>query len=208
MKLLLMGVQGSGKGTAAEKLSEIYNIPTISVGDLFREVISSGNELGKQLKEIIDAGNLVSDDLTAQILNARLNEEDCKDGYILDGYPRTMNQAILLKQITDIDKVVFLDVNFDIVTDRILGRRTCPKCNHIHNLKYPGDPEFCSICGTKYIVRSDDTESAVKKRLQTFAEKTLPIVDYYKNQGLVITVDASKNPEHTLKQIIEGLKKL
>lgn len=206
MKLLLMGAQGSGKGTAAEKLSKIYDIPTISVGDLFRQVISSGSDLGKQLKEIIDAGNLVSDELTTQILNARLSEDDCKNGYILDGFPRTMNQAFLLENITNIDKVVFLDVNFDIVIERITGRRTCPKCNHIHNIKYLGDPDFCSICGTKYIVRSDDTEQAVKKRLQTFAEKTLPIVDYYKKQGLVLTVDASKNPEHTLKQILEGLK--
>ncbi len=206
MKLLLMGAQGSGKGTAAEKLSKIYNIPTISVGDLFRQVIASGSDLGKQLKEIIDAGNLVSDELTTQILNARLSEDDCKNGYILDGFPRTMNQAFLLEKITDIDKVVFLDVNFDIVIERITGRRTCPNCNHIHNIKYLGDPDFCSICGTKYIVRSDDTEQAVKKRLQTFAEKTLPIVDYYKKQGLVLTVDASKNPEHTLKQILKGLK--
>lgn len=206
MKLLLMGAQGSGKGTAAEKLSKIYNIPTISVGDLFRKVISSGSDLGKQLKEIIDAGNLVSDELTTQILNARLSEDDCRNGYILDGFPRTMNQAILLENITDIDKVVFLDVNFDIVIERITGRRTCPKCNHIHNIKYLGDPEFCSICGTKYIVRSDDTEQAVKKRLQTFAEKTLPIIDYYKSQGLVLSVDASQNPEHTLKQILEGLR--
>lgn len=206
MKLLLMGAQGSGKGTAAEELSRIFNIPTISTGELFREVISSGSQLGQQLKEIIDAGNLVSDDMTLQILNVRLSENDCKNGYILDGFPRTINQAYLLEKITTIDKVVFLDVNFDIVIERIAGRRTCPKCNHIHNIKYLGDLDICSICGTKYVVRSDDTEQAVKKRLQTFAEKTLPIIDYYKNQGLVLTVDASKNPEHTLKQILEGLK--
>ena len=205
MKLLLMGAQGSGKGTAAEKLSVIYNIPTISIGDLFRAVVKSGSDLGKQLKEIMDAGNLVSDELTVQILNARLAEDDCKGGYMLDGFPRTIEQAYLLEKITKIDKVIYLDVDFNNVIERLTGRRTCPKCNHIHNIKYPGDPENCSICGTKYIIRSDDTAEAINKRLATFAEKTMPIVDYYKNKGLVLTVDANKNPEYTLEQILKGL---
>ena len=205
MKLLLMGAQGSGKGTAAEKLSVIYNIPTISIGDLFRAVVKSGSELGKQLKEIMDAGNLVSDELTLQILNARLAEDDCKGGYMLDGFPRTIEQAYLLEKITQIDKVIYLDVDFNNVIERLTGRRTCPKCNHIHNIKYSGDPENCSVCGTKYIIRSDDTAEAINKRLATFAEKTLPIVEYYKQKGLVLTVDANKNPEYTLQQILKGL---
>lgn len=205
MKLLLMGAQGSGKGTAAEKLSVKYNIPTISTGDLFRAVIKSGSELGNKIKSIIDAGHLVSDELTMQILNARLAEPDCVNGYILDGFPRTMDQAYLLKKITSIDKVIYLDVDFSIVIDRIAGRRTCPNCSHIHNIKYPGDPDYCSVCGTKYIIRADDTEEAIKKRLTTFVEKTLPIVEYYKQKGLVLQVDASLNPEHTLSQIIKGL---
>lgn len=205
MKLLLMGAQGSGKGTAAEKLSVIYNIPTISIGDLFRAVVKSGSELGKQLKEIMDAGNLVSDELTLQILNARLAEDDCKGGYMLDGFPRTIEQAYLLEKITQIDKVIYLDVDFNNVIERLTGRRTCPKCNHIHNIKYSGDPENCSVCGTKYIIRSDDTAEAINKRLATFAEKTLPIVKYYKQKGLVLTVDANKNPEYTLQQILKGL---
>ena len=205
MRLLLMGAQGSGKGTAAEKLSVIYNIPTISIGDLFRAVVKSGSDLGKQLKEIMDAGNLVSDELTLQILNARLAEDDCKGGYMLDGFPRTIEQAYLLEKITKIDKVIYLEVDFNNVIERLTGRRTCPKCNHIHNIKYSGDPENCSICGTKYIIRSDDTAEAINKRLATFAEKTMPIVDYYKNKGLVLTVDANKNPEYTLEQILKGL---
>lgn len=207
MRLLLMGAQGSGKGTAAEKLSVIYNIPTISIGDLFRAVVKSGSELGEQLKEIMDAGNLVSDELTLQILNARLAEDDCLGGYILDGFPRTIKQAHLLENITKVDKVVYLNVDFANVIDRLTGRRTCPKCNHIHNIKYPGDPENCSVCGTKYIIRSDDTAEAINKRLATFAEKTLPIIDYYKQKGLVLDIDANGSPEQTLNQILKGLGK-
>lgn len=207
MKLLLMGAQGSGKGTAAETLKVKLNIPTISTGDLFRSVIASGSDLGKELKTIIDAGNLVPDELTLKILNERLSEEDCKNGYILDGFPRTIEQAHLLEDITTIDKVIFLDVDFSIVIERITGRRTCPKCGHIHNIKYAGDPDNCSVCGTKYVVRSDDTEEAIKKRLATFTEKTMPIVDYYKQKGLVVSVDAGKNPEYTMEQIMNALGK-
>lgn len=207
MKLLIMGAQGAGKGTAAEKLSVMYNIPTISTGDLFRGAVKSGSELGLKLKEIMDAGNLVPDELTLQILNNRLAEKDCQNGYILDGFPRTLEQAYLLENIASIDKVIYLDVDMSIIVDRLAGRRTCPKCSHIHNIKFAGDPDYCSECGTKYVVRSDDTEDAIKKRLATFTQKTLPIVDYYRKQGKVLEVNANVDPEYTLKQITEGLGK-
>lgn len=207
MNLLLMGAQGSGKGTAAETLKVKLNIPTISTGDLFRQFIASGSKLGEELKSIIDAGNLVPDELTLKILKERLSQDDCKNGYILDGFPRTIEQAKLLDGIAKVDKVIFLDVDFSIVIERITGRRTCPKCSHIHNIKYSGDPDYCSVCGTKYVVRSDDTEEAIQKRLATFTEKTMPIVDYYKAKGLVVTVDAGKNPEFTMKQIMDALEK-
>lgn len=204
MKLLIMGAQGAGKGTAAEKLSVIYGIPTISTGDLFRAATSSGSQLGKQLKTIMDAGALVPDDLTLKILQERLMQPDCKNGYILDGYPRTLEQAKMLETIATIDKVIYLDVDLSIVVKRLSGRRTCPKCSHIHNISFAGDPDYCSVCGTKYTVRSDDTEDAIKKRLETFVSKTLPIVDYYKEQGKVLTVNASVSPENTLEQIVKG----
>lgn len=207
MKLLIMGAQGAGKGTAAEKLSIIYNIPTISTGDLFRAAVNSGSSLGKQLKEIMDAGSLVPDNLTLEILKERLAQKDCVNGYILDGFPRTIEQAHLLNGITNIDKVIYLDVDLGIVVDRLAGRRTCPKCSHIHNIKFAGDPDYCSECGTKYVVRSDDTEEAIKKRLDTFVKKTMPIVDYYRSLGKVLEVNANVDPEFTLKQITEGLGK-
>lgn len=207
MKLLIMGPQGSGKGTAAEELSKIYKIPTISTGDLFRKEISQKTELGQTAKQIMDSGNLVPDELTLKILNNRLKESDCKNGYILDGFPRTMNQAHLLDDIAKIDKVIFLEVDRDIVIERIGGRRTCPNCGHIHNIKFAGDPEKCSVCGTKYIVRADDTREAIEKRLNIFSVQTLPIIQYYKQKGLVLSIDASQTPEHSLKQIIEGLER-
>lgn len=207
MKLLIMGAQGSGKGTQCEQLTKLYNIPAISTGDMFRNIIASGNELGKKVKSIIDAGNLVPDDITLEVLKDRLKKSDCKNGFILDGFPRTIEQAHLLEKITKIDKVIFLDVDYNIVIDRITSRRTCPKCGHIHNIHFAGSPDICSECGEKYIVRSDDTEEAIKKRLDTFNKKTLPIVDYYKKQGLVLSVDASVDPKHILDQIVKGLAK-
>ena len=207
MKLLIMGPQGSGKGTVARELSKILNIPTISTGDLFRNIINSGSELGKKLKSIMDAGPLVPDDLTEDILKQRLAEKDCRKGYILDGFPRSISQMQLLKKITQVDKVLYLDVDYDTVIDRIGGRRTCPKCGYIHNIKFAGDPENCSQCGTKYVTRSDDTEEAIKKRLETFQQQTIPVVEYFRKKNLVIDIDASKDPEHTLKQILKGLGK-
>ncbi|MBQ8468525.1 MAG: nucleoside monophosphate kinase [Clostridia bacterium] len=202
-----MGPQGSGKGTAAQELSNILKIPTISTGDLFRTEAASGSELGNRLKSIIDSGSLVPDELTVGILKQRLLQDDCKNGYMLDGFPRTMEQARLLENISQIDKVLYLDVDFDTVIERIGGRRTCPKCGHIHNVKFAGDPNYCSVCGTKYVVRADDTEEAIRKRLDTFTQKTLPIVEHFRQKGLVLSVDASRTPEYTLKQILKGLGK-
>ena len=207
MKLLIMGAQGAGKGTAAEQLSKIYNIPTISTGDLFRAIVKTDSDLARKVKGIIEKGELVPDELTLSVLQDRLEKDDCQNGYILDGFPRTLDQAKMLETITSIDKVIFLEVEKAIVLERIAGRRTCPKCSHIHNIKYPGDPEYCSECGTKYIIRADDTPEAIEKRLATFATKTLPIVDYYKQKGLVLSVDSNVSPQATIDQIFKGLGK-
>lgn len=205
MKLLIMGAQGSGKGTQCEELTKIYNIPAISTGDLFRGIIATGSELGKKVKTIIDAGALVPDETTVEVLKDRLSKSDCQNGFILDGFPRTMEQAKLLEGITQIDKVIYLNIETKTAIERIGGRRTCPNCSHIHNINYPGDPEYCSVCGTRYVVRDDDTEESILKRLQTFKEKTLPIVDYYRSKGLVIEINANINKEYALNQITEGL---
>ena len=177
------------------------------MGDLFRKEIATGSAFGKEIQTLINAGNLVPDELTIKVLNSRLKEKDCKNGYILDGFPRTMNQTKLLEKIANIDKVIFLNVDFDIVFDRIGGRRNCPKCGHVHNIKFAGDPEKCSVCGSKYIIRADDTREAIEKRLAIFESQTLPIVDYYRQKKLVLDVDAGGSPENSLEQILKGLAK-
>lgn len=206
MKLLIMGPQGSGKGTQAEKISSLYSIPTISTGDLFREEIANGSSLGKKIKSIIDKGGLVPDDITINILSNRLSSNDCKKGYILDGFPRTIEQAELLDKLTDIDKVIYLSLADNFVIERISGRRSCPKCHHVHNINFPGDSIHCAICGTKYIIRDDDKPDAIQKRLETFHQKTEPILDYYKKFGKVIEIDAKDTPEKVYNLIVNKLK--
>ena len=205
MKLLIMGPQGSGKGTQAEKISSLYKIPTISTGDLFREEIASGSSLGKKIKAIIDKGGLAPDDITINVLRNRLNNDDCKKGYILDGFPRTIEQAKLLENFANIDKVIYLSLKDSFVIERISGRRSCPKCHHVHNINFPGDPVHCAMCGTNYIVRDDDKPEAIQKRLETFHQKTEPILDFYKQSGKVVVIDASANPDEVYNQILKNL---
>lgn len=208
MKLLIMGPQGSGKGTAAEELKKQFNLATISTGDLFRNAIKNRTELGKMVEPIINAGKLVPDEITIAMLQERLEKDDCKSGWLLDGFPRTLNQAKELLKIANIDKVIYLDVDKNTILDRISGRRTCPACGHIHNIKYSGDPNNCAVCGEKYVVRDDDKPEAIEKRLKTFEEQTLPAKKYFEQMGLVLDVDASKNPDYTMQQILKGLKSL
>ena len=206
MKLLIMGPQGSGKGTQAEKISSLLNIPTVSTGDLFREEISSGSSLGKKIKAIIDEGKLAPDDITIKLLGNRLKNDDCKKGYILDGFPRTIEQAKLLDNFTEIDKVIYLSLDDNFVIERISGRRSCPKCHHVHNISFPGDPIHCALCGTKYIIRDDDKPEAIAKRLETFHQKTEPILNYYAKANKVVVIDASKSPNEVYNQIVKNLK--
>jgi len=208
MNLLVMGAQGSGKGTVSEALKKQFGVATISTGDMFRSAIKNQTELGKIVEPIINAGHLVDDQLTFAILKERLKEKDCKHGWILDGFPRTLNQAKELCECEHIDKVIYLDVDYQTILDRIVGRRVCPACGHIHNIKYSGDPFYCSVCNTKYIVRDDDKPDAIAKRLKIFKEQTLPAKEFFEEKGLVLNVDANKSLSYTLDQILEGLKVL
>ena len=208
MNLLIMGPQGAGKGSICEALKQQFGMATISTGDMFRTAIKNQTKLGKIVEPIINAGHLVDDNLTIAILKDRLKEKDCKNGWILDGFPRTLTQAKELDQFAKIDKVIYLDVDYNIIIDRISGRRTCPACGHIHNIKYPGDQLYCSICKTKYIVRDDDKPEAIKKRLDTFEKQTIPAKNYFEEKGLVLKVDASKSLDLTIEQVIKGLEVL
>ena len=182
MKLVLIGCPGAGKGTQAKKLSKHYGIAHISTGDLLREQMKQGTELGKKVSEIMNAGGLVSDEIVSAMLAERIKADDCKNGYILDGYPRNVSQAEGLDAITGpLDKVVCIDVDDNIIVDRMTGRRGCPKCGSMYHIKYnpPKQDGVCDACGEALIQRKDDNEETVKNRLKVYHETTAPVINYY-----------------------------
>ena len=189
MKLVLIGCPGAGKGTQAKMLSKKYGIAHISTGDLLREQIKKGTELGKKVSEIINAGGLVSDDIVSAMLAERIKDDDCKKGYILDGYPRTVSQAEGLDSIVgSLDKVICYDVDDDVIVDRMSGRRSCPKCGKMYHVKYnpPKTEGVCDDCGETLIQRKDDNEETVLNRLKVYHETTAPVIDFYDNKGILL----------------------
>ncbi len=189
MKLVLIGCPGAGKGTQAKMLSKKYGIAHISTGDLLREQIKKGTELGKKVSEIINAGGLVSDDIVSAMLAERIKDDDCKKGYILDGYPRNVSQAEGLDSIVgSLDKVICYDVDDDVIVDRMSGRRSCPKCGKMYHVKYnpPKTEGVCDDCGETLIQRKDDNEETVLNRLKVYHETTAPVIDFYDNKGILL----------------------
>jgi len=180
MKLILLGPPGAGKGTQSLKIMEKLKIPQISTGDLLRESVRNKTELGIKAKEFIDSGKLVPDELVISIIKERLKREDCKKGFILDGFPRTLEQAEALEKIIAIDKVIELDVEFSALVKRLTGRRSCPKDGSVYHLEFkpPKNDEKCDICQSPLIQRSDDNEATVKSRIQTYKEKTEPLINF------------------------------
>lgn len=196
MKLIIMGPPGAGKGTQAALIKNTLNIPHISTGDMFREAIKNETPLGLEAKRYIDNGELVPDSVTIGLVKERLSNEDCKKGFLLDGFPRTIPQAEALDKILKeldmkLDAVVNIAVDDAILVDRIVGRRVCPKCKagyHITNLK-PKVDGICDVCGEKLVQRKDDTEETVKNRLNVYANQTKPLLEYYDSYGIVKTID-------------------
>lgn len=199
MKLILIGAPGAGKGTLSVPLKEKLGIPTISTGDLLRDAIANKTEEGLQAKSLIDQGLLVPTEVVFEMLKKRLAESDCQNGYILDGFPRNLEQVKLLESYTDIDYVINIDVDLDIILKRLLGRRVCPKCKYIYNTTWGGDNVHCAKCGAEYITRSDDNEESITKRFETFNKETAPVIQYYKNLGKVIDIKSAEAEE--VKQI-------
>lgn len=189
MKLVLIGCPGAGKGTQAKMLSKKYDIAHISTGDLLREQIKKGTELGKKVSEIINAGGLVSDDIVSAMLAERIKADDCKKGYILDGYPRNVSQAEGLDSIVgSLDKVICYEVDDDVIVDRMSGRRSCPKCGKMYHVRYnpPKTEGICDDCGENLIQREDDNEETVLNRLKVYHETTAPVIDFYDNKGILL----------------------
>ena len=209
MNIILFGAPGAGKGTQAKELTKKYEIPQISTGDILRAAIANKTPLGLEAKKLMDEGKLVSDDIVNGLVEARLQEADCEKGFILDGFPRTVAQAEALDGILEkfnkkIEKVIALDVSDDEIIERITGRRVSKKTGKIYHIKYnpPVDenPEDLEQ-------RADDNEETVVKRLEVYNKQTAPVLDYYKKQAKVYTVDGTKKLEEITKDIIEILEK-
>ena len=204
MKLVLIGAPGSGKGTLAQGLIKALNIPSISTGDLLRNSIANGTELGKTAKKYMDEGKLVPTELVLELLKERLAEPDTINGYILDGFPRSMEQAELLDSMIDIDLCLYLDVDKDVIVNRIAGRRTCKACGAIYNTNTYSS-SVCE-CGGELYLRDDDNPTTVAKRFDTFANTTSPLVDFYSQKGILKTVKGQDRAEDTLKLALEIIK--
>jgi len=207
MKLILLGPPGAGKGTQSAKIVEKLNIPQISTGDLLRAAVRNKTQLGLKAKEFIDAGKLVPDDLVVSLIKERLAENDCKPGFILDGFPRTIEQAKALESFVDIDLVIDLDVELTALVKRLTGRRSCPKDGSVYHLevKPPKKDELCDICGSPLMQRSDDNEETVKSRIATYKEKTEPLIKFYSNKGKLKKVDAGKHIDEVTNEIMKLL---
>ncbi len=204
MNIVMLGSPGAGKGTYAGILSEKYSIPHISTGDLFRDIVKEDTELGRKVKEILDSGGLQSDDITLEILRKRLEKDDCKKGFILDGYPRNISQAESLSTIADIDLVLYFVASESVVLDRLGGRLTCPKCSAIFHMKNipPKVEGKCDHCGADLYQRPDQMPEAIKKRLALYGEVTAPLIDYYRGKGKIKEI-SSDPPIAELEKIID-----
>lgn len=215
MNLLFMGPPGAGKGTQAKRISMKYNIPHISTGDMLREAVAKGTELRMKVKKIMEKGELVSDELINQIVEERLSQEDCKNGFILDGYPRTLAQAqelesILQKLSKKLDLALFVDVPEEKLVLRITSRRVCPKCGKVYNLisLKPKNDELCDDCGVRLIQRDDDKEGTVRQRYKVYMVSTQPLIDYYKNKGILEVVNGDNDIDEVTNNIIKILEEL
>lgn len=212
MKIILMGPPGAGKGTQAEKLVELYQIPHISTGDMFRKAQKEGTELGLKAKSYMDQGQLVPDEVTVEIVKERLAEDDCKDGFLLDGFPRTVQQAdaldgILVELGMALDRVVNIEVDKAFLVDRLTGRRVCRTCGatfHVTN-KAPKVEGVCDKCGGELYQRNDDKVETVSNRLDVYAAQTAPLIEYYQSKGIMSSIDGSKSMEDVLADIRTAL---
>jgi len=201
--MILLGAPGAGKGTQAVRICKKLGIPHISTGDMFRENMGNNTELGKLAKTYIDAGKLVPDEVTLAMVADRLKREDCAQGFLLDGFPRTLAQADGLKELTQLDCVLNIDVNTDLLLNRICGRRICPKCAgtfHITTLT----SDNCPTCGEKLVQRADDNEETVKSRIDVYNAQTKPLIEYYGES--VKTVDGNQSADDVFESIVKVLE--
>ena len=207
MKIILLGAPGSGKGTMAQKLTSDLKIPQISTGDIFRKNLKEETPLGLQVKDIMARGELVPDEITIEIVKNRLAEADCANGYILDGFPRSIVQAEALDKFQQIDCAINLDVDKEAIVKRLSGRRFCPDCNGTFHISSLTDAAVCPACGRKLVIRADDREETVRERLHVYDVNTFPLIEYYTKQGKVLTVDGNGSIDEVYNRILAVLNK-
>ena len=209
MRIIMLGAPGAGKGTQAKKIAAKYEIPHISTGDIFRANIKNGTELGKKAKQYMDQGALVPDELTCDLVMDRIQQDDCKNGFVLDGFPRTIPQAEALdaalgKINEKMDYAIDVDVPDENIVNRMSGRRACLNCGATYHLiSIPPKVEgICDRCGSEIVLREDDKPETVQKRLKVYHEQTQPLIDYYKNQGILKSVDGTQPMDEVFKAIV------
>jgi len=214
MKIVMLGVPGAGKGTQAKKIAAKYEVPHISTGDIFRANIKEGTELGNKAKSYMDQGLLVPDELTLELVMDRFAKDDCKNGYVLDGFPRTIPQAEALYEALKakgekMDYAINVDVPDEKIIDRMSGRRACVACGGTFHVVYnPTKVEgICDLCGGNLILRDDDKPETVQKRLNVYHDQTQPLIDYYKNEGILKEVDGTQDVEVVFEDIVKILEK-
>ncbi|MBF7095971.1 adenylate kinase [Alkalibacter mobilis] len=213
MRIILLGPPGAGKGTQAANIVEAYNIPHISTGDIFRKNLKENTALGLKAKEYMDKGLLVPDELVVDLVKDRLTEDDCKTGFMLDGFPRTVVQAEALD--TELEKldmklsaVLNIEVDQNLLLQRITGRRICRSCGATYHVSFnpPKEEAVCDLCGGELYQRDDDVEETVAKRLQVYNEQTQPLIDFYKNSGLLVDIDGQQEIEAVFDEIKKALE--
>lgn len=214
MRLVLLGPPGAGKGTQASAIVKKYNIPHISTGDIFRANIKEGTELGKKAKEYMDKGLLVPDELVVDLVKDRLNQKDCTEGFLLDGFPRTVKQAEaldaeLLSMGIGLDKVINIDADSKILIERAIGRRVCKECGATYHIKFnpPKNEGICDNDNMTLFQRDDDVEETVATRINVYFEQTQPLIDYYQQKGLILNIDGTKPIDDIFETIVEALNK-
>lgn len=206
MKLIFLGPPGAGKGTQATGVSVKLNVPHISTGDMFRSAIKNETKTGLEAKKYMDKGQLVPDSVVIDMVRERLAMGDCENGYLLDGFPRTVEQAEALEAISSPDAVVNIEVADEKLLDRLTGRRVCGKCQGTFHISKLADEKVCAVCGGELIHRDDDKPETIKKRLQVYHDQTAPLIGYYTGNGKLKTVDGDNRPEEVLKAILASLE--
>jgi len=207
MKLMFLGPPGAGKGTQAKIISEKKAIAHISTGDMLRAEMKKGSALGNKAKAVIEAGELVSDDIIIAMVESRLSEADCANGFLLDGFPRTLEQARALDEIIALDACVNIDVPNDFLVNRICSRRVCPGCGGTYSVKHIKS-DTCEACGGTLIQRADDTEETVRNRIAVYEQQTKPLIDFYSKKGIMIDVDGTGSVESVAEAILKALEQI